>query len=158
MVPVAKRCLILIAEDDPDDQLFMQDAFKELGNKSELLFFSNGFELLGYLEKMLGTILEENIPCMVFLDLNMPQMDGKEALKQLRSKMHFLSVPVFILTTSASDADRDICYQLGANSFLQKPHGFDLFKQMLAGIYNHWIRFLIPASPAYLQKEMLAAS
>jgi two-component system response regulator len=148
-----KRCLILSADDDADDQLFMKDAYNELRLNCELMFFPNGRVLTDYLEKDFREIWDSGVPCMIFLDLNMPQLNGKEALELLRNQIHYYSLPIFILTTSASEQDINECYALGANAVLQKPGEFDNFKKMLAGIYHHWMPFLFMPNASTKNKE-----
>ena len=142
MRDVNRTCLILSADDDPDDQLFMKEAYEELGLNCELTFFPDGRSLVEFLDNEFCEIWDSGIPCIVFLDLNMPQLNGKETLELLRGQMSYYSLPIFILTTSASEQDTQECYALGANAVLQKPGEFDSFKKMLAGIYRHWMPFL----------------
>jgi len=149
-----KRCLILSADDDPDDQLFMKEAYDELGLNCEPIFFPDGRALSEFLDNEFPRIWDSAIPCMVFLDLNMPQLNGKEALELLRGRIGYYSLPIFILTTSASEQDVQDCYSLGANAVLQKPGEFDSFKKMLAGVYRHWRVFLNVNEPRCLTAKL----
>jgi CheY-like chemotaxis protein len=148
------RCLILSADDDPDDQLFMKEAMEELDLNCDLMFFPDGKALTAFIENEFREIWDSAIPCMVFLDLNMPQLNGKEALEFLRSHIGYYSLPIFILSTSASEVDTEDCYALGANAVLQKPGEFESFKKMLAGIYRHWLPFISLPHPNMIMNRV----
>ncbi|HUQ96771.1 MAG TPA: response regulator, partial [Chitinophagaceae bacterium] len=82
-----------------------------------LVFVENGRQVLDYLSE--NTITQ--LPSLIVLDLNMPELDGRQTLKKLKSHPVYQSIPVVIVTTSANKLDRDVCRQLGAALFLTKP-------------------------------------
>src|SRR5690554_5967749 len=96
---------ILIAEDDPDDQLMLQDAFEETCKHCQLRFVSDGVELMGLL---LDEVNAVPLPDLLLLDLNMPLKDGRQALVEIRSEPALQQLPTVILTTSKNDEDREI--------------------------------------------------
>lgn len=107
--------VILIADDDPDDRMMIQEAFGERCPHCRLHFVQDGEELMGFLS---GTSL---IPDLLLLDLNMPLKDGREVLTDIRANALYISMPIVVMTTSGSDEDRLFCQQNGANSFIVKP-------------------------------------
>lgn len=133
------RASILIAEDDPDDQLMLQDAFSEAAPHCQLHFVSNGVELMHYLaraEQNPGT----HLPDLLLLDLNMPLKDGRQALQELRANPTFTPLPVVILTTSNSDEDRSACIAGGANGYLVKPPSYKELLNIVASLQHYWGR------------------
>jgi CheY-like chemotaxis protein len=112
--------LILMAEDDADARLVVQDAFAECGCRDRVRLVADGEELVDYLLRrgkyeQAGTSLR---PDLILLDLNMPRKDGREALKGIRAHHELRRVPVVVFTTSRSDTDIKRVYELGANSFV----------------------------------------
>jgi len=133
-----KEKVILIAEDDADDRLLINEAFVENGTSSMLIFFDNGEELLNYLRdfsKEEAAIL----PDLFILDLNMPKAPGTEVLSYLKKSNIFQDVPVVILTTSKSKADEETVLKMGAAGFYTKPSSFSELVKITATITTSWI-------------------
>ena len=136
---IAKTITILMADDDADDRLLAQEALAENKLANDLHFVENGEELLDYLYQR-GKFNEDNAPKpgLILLDLNMPKMDGREALKQLKSNADFRRIPVIVLTTSKSEEDIIKSYDLGVNSFISKPVTFQELVEVTKHIGNYW--------------------
>jgi two-component system, response regulator len=118
-VAVANKCSqrkrsLVIAEDDEDDRTFYEAALMDFTGCVDFEFVGNGQELIKYLNA------HDSLPDLIFLDLNMPGMDGREALKVIRSHPKFKNIPVVCFTTSSSKADRSFCFDNGA-AFHTKP-------------------------------------
>ena len=113
----SKDPLILIAEDDDDDKEFLMLAFHKLTNKHKVHIAGNGQEALEFL----SGISDEELPCLIVLDLNMPVLDGLQTLEALKDKPKFEKIPKVIFTTSDSDADKVRCLSKGATEFMVKP-------------------------------------
>ncbi|GGC68163.1 response regulator [Marinobacter halophilus] len=116
--------VILIADDDPDDQLLIQEAFAERCANCQLCFVANGVELMGYLrgaapESELST--DCPLPDLLLLDLNMPLKDGRQALLEIRADPALRELPTIVLTTSGNDEDKAFCLAQGANDYIVKP-------------------------------------
>jgi CheY-like chemotaxis protein len=126
---------ILIVDDDPDDRESIRDAFLENYKRLNYVFFSGADELLKYLEG-LGN---EGHPSVILLDLNMPGMDSRDALKQLKSSHHFRHIPIVVLTTSSSAHDKQNSYSLGANCFVTKPDTFTKLVNITDSIAKLWV-------------------
>ena len=123
-----------IADDDPDDQLLVCDALSELHiPKSNIRISNDGQQLID--------LLREDIvlPGIILLDLNMPVMDGREALKTIKNDAQLKRIPVIIFTTSTDSEEVDQAYEHGGNSYFSKPPLFkDLVNTMLI-IKEYWI-------------------
>ncbi|HEX3866512.1 MAG TPA: response regulator, partial [Gemmatimonadaceae bacterium] len=99
---------ILICDDDPDDRMLTQHALEDAHVANELRFVDDGEQLLDYLHqrgRFSGETGAAPRPGLILLDLNMPKMDGREALRRIKSEPTLLDIPVVVLTTSSLDED-----------------------------------------------------
>ncbi len=132
------RLMILMADDDEDDCMLAKKALDESDLDAKLVFVKDGEELMAYLgeEGEVGRKYPE--PDIILLDLNMPKMNGLEALKAIKSQATLCHIPVIILTTSK--ADHDICnsYSFGASSFITKPANFKGLVETMGVIKKYW--------------------
>ena len=133
---------ILLAEDDPDDRLLTRRAVAESRMTATLTTVEDGAELLRYLrgEGEYRDNGEEKAswPDLILLDLNMPRVDGREALREIKTDAELRRLPVVVLTTS--EADRDILesYNLGVNAFVTKPVNFDDLADAMQALGAFW--------------------
>jgi two-component system response regulator len=135
---------ILMAEDDPDDRILMKEALLENNIINKLSFVEDGAELLDYLYKKGRFSSPETVrPGLILLDLNMPKLDGREALKQIKSDPDLKRIPVIVLTTSNAEEDITRSYDLGVNSFISKPSKFSDLVQVASQIGNYWFRTVV---------------
>jgi two-component system, response regulator len=111
---------ILMADDDEDDRDLAFDAFQDAGLEGEIRFVYDGQHLLDYLRDQERRAQDER-PGIIVLDLNMPRMDGHEALSEIKSDDALCEIPVVVLTTSRDAEDVSRCYGAGASSFIAKP-------------------------------------
>lgn len=124
-----------IAEDDPDDQLLMMDALTEIEvPAADITFVPDGQELI----RMLSSISQ--LPSLILLDLNMPKMDGREALKEIKGNQALHHIPVIVFTTSTSEDDIAMTYRCGGNSYFTKPSLFTDLVDTLATIKKYWLQ------------------
>ncbi|SDM03945.1 response regulator [Siphonobacter aquaeclarae] len=123
--------IVYVVDDDEDDRFFAQEGLNEHAD-CEVFFFANGEELLAGLE------IAPELPTLVLLDLNMPRMNGFEALTALKRHPEWKSIPVIILTTSSRPADREEALSLGAAAFLTKPADFVHLVELLAAVSPCW--------------------
>jgi len=119
---------ILLVDDDADDQLFFVDAIKELEPGIDCKVAENGLEALNHLENIPPP------PSLIFLDLNMPIMNGYECLAILKKTEAYREIPVIIFTTSNQQKDLERSIGMGANMFLTKPFDFNILKSKLQDI------------------------
>ncbi len=133
------KVTILMADDDPDDQILLKEALKENNIPNSVCFVENGEELIDFLHKR-GKFEEvELLPGLILLDLNMPKMDGRQALKLLKADPVLKKIPIVVLTTSRADSDILECYDLGVNSFISKPVNFAELVDITREISNYWL-------------------
>ena len=135
-----KSITILIAEDDQDDYLLMKKAMEQTKIVNELHWVKDGEELLDYLLHRGSYQDHKNSPkpVLILLDLNMPKVDGREALKQIKQNENLRMIPVVILTTSKRDEDVVQSYNLGVNSFIRKPEDFSKFIDIIRDVSHYW--------------------
>ncbi len=113
------RLKIVIADDDPDDVFFFEEAFKKLNILNyALISFRDGKQILDYLKAAESV---DDLPTMIVLDLNMPIMDGFTVLQQIKANEKLKQIPIFILTTSKSPVHRKECKDLGCVEYYIKP-------------------------------------
>jgi CheY-like chemotaxis protein len=130
---------ILIAEDDEDDYNLITDAIKSSKNKCQVNWVRDGEELLDFLNSTDDLEVGKIRPDIILLDLNMPKKDGREALEEIKSHSKFKNIPVIVLTTSQAKMDIQKVYDLGANSFIQKPFKYADFSSMMENFFKYWI-------------------
>ena len=128
-----KRLKLLLAEDDPDDQVLIRDAIDLTGITSNIDIVEDGESLI---ESLLRK--DEDRPDVVLLDLNMPKTDGREALKKIRRHPQIKDIPVFVLTTSTDQKDIIMCSQLGVKAYITKPNSFAELVEVLETISRYW--------------------
>ncbi len=139
-----KPITILMADDDEDDRLLTQDALAESRVLNELHFVEDGVELLEYLERT-GKFEDKTLsprPGLILLDLNMPRMDGREALQAIKANPNLKGIPVVILTTSKQEEDMVKGYDLGAASYITKPVTFDGLVELMKTLGKYWVEFV----------------
>lgn len=132
---------ILLVEDNPDDQALLLRAMKKNHIANEIVIANDGVEALDYLfarGKFEGRDVNA-LPELVLLDLKLPKIGGFEVLQQLRADERTKYVPVVVLTSSIEDADMIRSYDLGANSFVQKPVDFEEFVSAAANLGLYWL-------------------
>ena len=135
---------ILIADDDADDRLMIGDALSESRLSNPIFFVENGEELMDYLfsRGKFSNSTEFPRPGLILLDLNMPKMDGREALKAIKEHDDLRRIPVVVLTTSKAEEDIFRTYNLGVNSFVTKPVTFDSLVSIVREIGRYWFEIV----------------
>ena len=113
---------ILLADDDLEDKAIIQDAMEMLNVMDVLYFADNGEHAWKLLEQMQE---DDNVPCLIVLDLNMPKMNGAQVLSKIKGDERFRDIPVIIYSTSINTLEKDKCLLLGAHSYITKPVSFN---------------------------------
>jgi CheY-like chemotaxis protein len=139
---------ILIAEDDADDRLLMQTALNEARSLEKIKFVDNGIELLNYLNNLKEVNGDANYPKFILLDLNMPKMDGREALQIIKTHARFKKIPVIVFSTTKNEIEVKRCYDLGANTYVVKPVSFDSLVNTIQHICSYWFKTATLPSPS----------
>ena len=124
---------ILLVEDDRVDAMTVKRAAKEINLKNKLEIRANGEEALEYLK-------DENNekPCLILLDLNMPRMNGKEFLNIIKKDTDLKSIPVVVLTTSNEIDDKKTCFDHSVAGYMIKPVDFSDFIRVMKSIKDYW--------------------
>ncbi len=141
--------VVLLAEDDPGDQELTRRALQEDILECDLRIVSDGQETMDYLLRQGDYVDPASAPRpdLILLDLNMPRIDGRQVLKQVRSHPDLRRIPVVVLTTSSEDEDVLSSYDLGCNSFITKPVELEPFVETLRKLGGYWLELVtLPVS------------
>ena len=140
---------ILIADDDPEDRMLIVDALKESRLTNKIREVEDGEDLMNDLRNK-GKYADKDkfpMPGFILLDLNMPRMDGRDALKEIRNDKRLKSIPVIVLTTSKAEEDIIKTYNLGVNSFITKPVSFSAMVDVMKTLNKYWFEIVeLPSS------------
>ena len=117
---------ILLADDDDDDRLFFKEAFEEIKIKTHVRFVNDGVELMNHLNQN-----GNQLPHILFLDLNMPRKSGIECLLEIKRMNQLQNIAIAIYSTSSSDLDIEETFVKGANVYIKKPSDFATLKRIL---------------------------
>lgn len=129
---------ILLVEDNAADVRLTQEALKDAKILNELHVARDGVEAMDFLQRR-GDHADAPRPDIVILDLNLPRMDGKEVLAEMKGDADLRSIPVAVLTTSDAEIDVLESYDLGANCFLTKPVDLDQFLKVVRAVEEFWL-------------------
>jgi two-component system response regulator len=129
---------ILLVEDDPGDELMAREAFEDDSQSSRLHVARDGEEALDFLYRR-GRHAGAPRPDFVLLDLNLPRVDGRQVLRQVKSDASVASIPVVVLTTSSAVEDLMVCYGAHTNAYITKPSGYDEFVGVVRQINQFWL-------------------
>jgi CheY-like chemotaxis protein len=141
---------ILIADDDEDDRLMLRDAFGEARLGIDLRAVNDGVELLEYLQRRgrYADAAQSPRPALILLDLNMPRMDGREALARLKKDPGLRAIPIVVLTTSKDEQDVASTYDLGVNAFITKPVTYLGLVEVMKVVTRFWLEIVdLPPAP-----------
>jgi CheY-like chemotaxis protein len=136
--------VILVAEDDEEDRMLVQEALEESRLANQLFFVTDGEELMAYLrhEGKYADTEKFPMPGLILLDLNMPRKDGREAMKELKADPHLRVIPTVVLTTSKAEEDIIRTYGLGVNSFITKPVTFSSLVNVMRTLGKYWFEIV----------------
>jgi CheY-like chemotaxis protein len=131
---------ILLVEDNQDDMDLALHALKREKLANNIYVARDGEEALDFI-LCRGAFAHrsfERPPKLVLLDLKLPKVDGMEVLKQIKSDLRTRTIPVVIMTSSKEERDLVAGYNLGANSYIQKPVDFDQFRETVKSVGLYW--------------------
>jgi len=129
---------VLLVEDSVGDVRLTREAFKDAKVHINLHVAADGVEAMAFLQRE-GKHANVPRPDLILLDLNLPKKDGREVLKEIKASTTLGSIPVVILTTSASEADILRSYRLHANCYITKPVNLEGFLEVVKSIDNFWL-------------------
>jgi CheY-like chemotaxis protein len=125
--------LILLADDNPDDQSFIRDAFLYVNANVDLKILDNGYDLLQHLK----VTEDKDLPSLIVLDYNMPRMNGVEVLEFLLKENRFKDIPKIMLSTSFYQVHIDHCIKIGADGYLIKPDNLFSWKKVALNMLEY---------------------
>jgi len=144
---------ILVCDDDEDDRMLTRQALEHAHVSSNVRFVVDGEQLLDYLYRrgeFAGEPGKAPRPGLILLDLNMPKMDGREALKAIKEDPTLQDIPVVVLSTSRLDEDLVRSYRLGVNSFITKAVSFSGLVETMKVLCRYWLE-IVELPPVSLQ-------
>jgi len=128
---------VLLVEDNPGDVRLTREAFKDAKVHLQMHVVNDGVEALDFLNRR-GDYENSPRPDLILLDLNLPRKDGRDVLAEVKADPALKSIPVVILTTSASDVDIESSYLLHANCYISKPVDLEGFLTVVRSIDSFW--------------------
>ena len=140
-----EKQIILLVEDNPDDVELTLRVLNTHHIANEVKVARDGVEALDFLFGTPGTPPGKQ-PSLALLDLNLPKLDGLEVLRRIRADPTTTRLPVVIMTTSREERDIVASYELGANSYVQKPVGFEAFAEAVRLLGLYWLLLNVPPS------------
>ena len=125
-----QHTLVYLVDDDEDDRFFFEEALEEISRPTKIASFSNGVDLMA---NLLGI---QQLPDVIFIDLNMPLMNGEECIVDIRKEDEFDNVPLVVYSTASDEEQLYRLKDLGAHRYLQKPNTFTQLKVKLENALN----------------------
>jgi chemotaxis family two-component system response regulator Rcp1 len=129
---------VLLVEDNPGDVRLTQEAFREVNPSVQLHIANDGVEAMSFLRRQ-GINANAPRPDFILLDLNLPRMDGRQVLAQIKADPTLKMTPTFILSTSKEGRDIARSYELQANCYLCKPVQLDEFEKLVKSLNDFWL-------------------
>jgi two-component system, chemotaxis family, response regulator Rcp1 len=129
---------VLLVEDSPGDVRLMKEVFHDTNIDIHLHVASDGVEAMAFLRHE-GVHVNAPRPDLILLDLNLPKMDGRVVLANIKADANLKSIPTVILTTSESEVDIVRSYRLQANCYLSKPVQLEAFENLVKSINDFWL-------------------
>ncbi|MFI5235179.1 MAG: response regulator [Gemmatimonadales bacterium] len=140
---MTEAAVILLVEDNNNDVMLLQRAFNKTGARGAIHAVTDGDAAVAYLagEGIYADRERYPFPHLLLLDLKLPRRSGHEVLGWLRKREDLKRIPVIMLTSSREREDIDQAYDLGANSYLVKPMGFDELMAMVKSLDGYWMEW-----------------
>jgi chemotaxis family two-component system response regulator Rcp1 len=144
---------VLLVDDNPGDVRLTMEAWKDAKVLVDMHVVMDGVEAIQFLRRQ-GQFAASPRPDLILLDLNLPRKDGREVLHEIKSDPLLKSIPVVILTTSASQIDIERSYLLHANCYISKPVDLEGFLKVVATIEDFWLTVVrLPSMPSVVPSE-----
>ena len=138
---------VLLVEDNPGDVRLTRETFRDANGSIRLHLAAAGVEAMAFLRREGPDALAPR-PVLILLDLNLPKMDGREVLAEVKADIDLKTIPIVILTTSDAESDITRCYELQANCYLTKPVRLEDFENLVKSVNDFWlIRVKLPNVP-----------
>ena len=135
---------ILMADDDLEDQMLVRNAWQKSRLSNDLRFVDDGEQLMDYLYRRnaYADAIDSPRPGVILLDLNMPKIDGYEALEEIKNDPGLRRIPVVVLTSSKAEEDIIRSYNLGVSGFITKPVTFEGFVEAVKTLGRYWFEMV----------------
>ena len=143
---------ILLVEDNPADVRLMVESLKGIKIRNHLQVARGGTEALDILYQR-GQHESKARPDAILLDLNMPGVDGREVLRQIKNDPSLRSIPVVVMTSSEAESDILRSYDLHANCYVSKPIDFETFTQVVKNVEHFWFEVVKLPEPTTLENN-----
>ena len=127
---------ILYVDDDEDDRELFSEAIKSADPNIHLVFAENGLKAINYLDGVKQP--EENLPCLIVLDLNMPYLDGKKTFEKIKTNPALEKIPVVIFTSSQNPNDKNFFHNAGIE-LITKPNDYSFMSSIAQRMLNHCV-------------------
>jgi chemotaxis family two-component system response regulator Rcp1 len=133
-----RRDILLLIEDNPADVDLTRDSFARANSPLAIEVASDGVEAMSYLnrEKQYHDAVR---PRLILLDLNLPRLDGREVLREVKASEHLRRIPVIVWSSSHAGKDVSDCYDLGANCYLVKPMDLRAYRDVINTVERFWV-------------------
>ena len=132
---------ILLVEDNPGDVRLTVEALRHAKVANELHVVGNGEEAIDFLRQQGGHV-DAPRPDIVLLDLNLPRLDGRDVLADIKSDPELATIPIIVLTSSTAEADIQRSYELHANCYISKPVDFSEFLSAVQSLEGFWLKIV----------------
>ena len=144
---------VLLVEDDPKDAKLTARALQSGNVSIQIDLVRDGEQALDYLfcREAYSQRSLDNPPQVILLDLKLPKVDGLQVLREIKNRAETRAIPVVALTSSREERDMVMCYQLGVNSYIQKPIDFDQFCEIIRNLGLYWTKLNEPPPVTMLQ-------
>jgi len=129
---------VLLVEDNPGDVRLTLETFRDANKSVRLHLAADGVEAMAFLRRQVPNALAPR-PVLILMDLNLPKMDGREVLAEIKGDIDLKTIPIVILTTSDSESDITRSYQLQANCYLTKPVRLEEFETLVRSVNDFWL-------------------
>jgi chemotaxis family two-component system response regulator Rcp1 len=129
---------VLLVEDNLGDIRPAQECFRIAEPRINLHIARDGLEAMAFLRRE-GDNMHAPRPNLILLDLNLPKMDGRQVLAEIKNDVGLKTIPTIILTSSELMTDIDYCYENSANCYLRKPKDWDAFNDLVRAINSYWL-------------------
>lgn len=129
---------LLLVEDNPGDADLIEESLRSRRTPCEICHVSSGMEAMALLRRE-GAYQDATLPDLILMDLNMPQKDGREVLREIKADPALRRIPVIIMSSSLSERDIAECYDLQASAYIAKPIDLDQYGKIMSAIELFWL-------------------
>ena len=149
--------LVLLVDDSQDDALLIQRTFSRSGSLPAIQWITNGNDATLYMcgHRQYSDRARYPLPSLILLDLKLPVKNGFEVLRWLRSYSAFAPIPIIIMSDCSDPRIIRRAYELGANSFLRKPHTEELRRQVVDTLCQYWLGMNVTAAAEPIAKSSI---